>query len=1708
MTIPVVALAGGAPANDNFAQAQVLDGATGAVSGTNVMATTEPGESGPHGSSVWYRWTAPADGDVEFNNIGSTFDTVLYAYTGDDVGQLTELAYNDDYYGLQSSVTFSAISGQTYLISQCGYSGNQGNFTLNWLSQIDPPARDAFEPDDSRFDAPLVRANGDKARHSIYPKGDADWVKFPVKAGHIYSARMIGLMGERFRGGRIAFFDEDGQVISWGDSFIAEEDGYAYLEASAYYYSARNCWYDLSLIEELPATISGTVVADDTQAPLEGVEVQLIQRYTDAYEGGGGWWDWTTSLNTDASGAYGFKGLAPSSGAYRLQFSTFGQGGEYVDEYYDDAVRFDAGTDVLLEGGEAYVADAGLARAGRIGGTVTADDNGEPLANVGVYVAQYLADSGIPADASGYTGGFYGNTDSEGAFSIGGLDPAGVYAVRFSDELSSYADEWYDDVATSEDAVELGVSAGQTTRVDASLALKPEMGHVRGRVEDRATGLPIQDIRVTYVTGEEGTSSYASGYLGWTNENGEYRRGDLDPSRAYTIRFTDYQSGYLTQYFDDKADAASADQAVLTPGAWFRANATLDLDPSKASVTGVVRDAVTGDPIPYVWVHTHASGYASGYSSGYDWGWHEAQTDAQGRYTLRGLAPSAKYALHAGIWFDEVDGYLDEYWDNKRDLSTADLLVFSAGESRRIDFDMDRPASLSGLVTEDGTGKSAKGVQVEVYAPYNYASGYDTLSGYRLVGETRADASGAYKLSWLAPGIPYRLAFMDNEKGIWVSEFYDDVTDWDAASDLILSSGENTVDAQLTRRSDIGAISGTVTDAYAHTGAPFVQVDLYYIDSTSGYSSGYWARTHTKGNGSFVFDGLPNRFTYKIKFSDPYGGPRYADEYYNGKVDFRSADEFVFDESHSSFMTNANLIPLAGEDDAPLLSDDAKSSYDDSATVRLTASDAGSGLKALYYTVDGGDQTTDEDGDATVSTQQLGSHSITYWAEDNVGNVAGPVNLEFAVVDATAPTADASVAPVANSNGWRSVPATVTLSATDSGSGVSEIKFRIGEGDDTIYSGPFAVAEGVVSVTFWATDNAGNASVPQVVEVKSDSTVPEADASVEPAANADAWRSAPATVSLTATDEGSRVDVIKFRIGSGVDTTYTGPFAVTEGTTSITYWAIDYADNASGPKTLEVKSDGTAPTSMLSYAKKSGDWTSSPALVSIEAADDGSGVAGTDYTVNGGVSYAFAGPFSVGTNPGSAEKIPVGFSSTDKVNNKEATLTVSVWVDAARPTAPTDLNYSGITTSTLRLTWAASTDVGAGVVAYEIYKNGAYLSTVTDTSLVVAGLVPGTSNGFRVIAIDGVGNRSALSAVKTISMPMVSGSVDVPATGAVSAAVNVGGIGDVRLSFENVTAPGVVTVTLTGNPPAGADAGFRFMGLHFDVDFSGTLSSGSSITITLPYDPAIPDARARNLKIKHWTNNGWVSITPSSVNTAAHTLTFTVTSLSPFALAESSAVNLGTKLAAGFGTATNTKSELIVGYGKSATLVGKLIDAGGTGMAGKSVVVEYWNSSLKRWIRFGDAAPSSAVGEYRLSVKRSVRTTYRMRFAGDAYSTASNSTNRTVYPKAYVGTPKAPKAMSRSKYYTVYGYLKPRHTSGTYPVRIYKYRWVSGKWKSYGYVKAKATNYTSSSGAKYSKYSRKIRLSSKGTWKLKAYVLKDGSHAGAWSSSYDKAYVK
>ncbi|MFM1942554.1 MAG: hypothetical protein RI897_1536 [Verrucomicrobiota bacterium] len=122
--------------NDHFVNALELEGSNGQVGAGNESATKEylePFHGGNQGGkSVWYRWTAPADGVLTVATTNNTYDTILGAYTGTVVTNLTTVAGNDDAeLGVSASrVSVGVMTGVEYHIAVDGFAGGNGEAEL------------------------------------------------------------------------------------------------------------------------------------------------------------------------------------------------------------------------------------------------------------------------------------------------------------------------------------------------------------------------------------------------------------------------------------------------------------------------------------------------------------------------------------------------------------------------------------------------------------------------------------------------------------------------------------------------------------------------------------------------------------------------------------------------------------------------------------------------------------------------------------------------------------------------------------------------------------------------------------------------------------------------------------------------------------------------------------------------------------------------------------------------------------------------------------------------------------------------------------------------------------------------------------------------------------------------------------------------------------------------------------------------------------------------------------------------------------------------------------------------------------------------------------------------------------------------------------------------------------------------------------------
>ncbi len=138
------------PANDDFAQAVTMSGASWSTTGVTTDGTAEPDEPSPvlsgggAGFSVWWRWTAPSSGLVRATTAGSAISTVLAVYTGATLGTLLSVAFDQDNgWNATGAVNFTAVAGTTYYF-QVDAQGRQEGVVNLALAPASRPSNDNF----------------------------------------------------------------------------------------------------------------------------------------------------------------------------------------------------------------------------------------------------------------------------------------------------------------------------------------------------------------------------------------------------------------------------------------------------------------------------------------------------------------------------------------------------------------------------------------------------------------------------------------------------------------------------------------------------------------------------------------------------------------------------------------------------------------------------------------------------------------------------------------------------------------------------------------------------------------------------------------------------------------------------------------------------------------------------------------------------------------------------------------------------------------------------------------------------------------------------------------------------------------------------------------------------------------------------------------------------------------------------------------------------------------------------------------------------------------------------------------------------------------------------------------------------------------------------------------------------------------------------
>jgi Bacterial Ig domain/Chitobiase/beta-hexosaminidase C-terminal domain len=355
-------------------------------------------------------------------------------------------------------------------------------------------------------------------------------------------------------------------------------------------------------------------------------------------------------------------------------------------------------------------------------------------------------------------------------------------------------------------------------------------------------------------------------------------------------------------------------------------------------------------------------------------------------------------------------------------------------------------------------------------------------------------------------------------------------------------------------------------------------------------------------------------------------------------------------------------------------------------------------------------------------------------------------------VDTEAPTSAIACDGASCSSGWYGGSVSVSLSATDTGSGVAAIRYTTDGSTPTTasptYSAPFTVSA-TTTVKYRAWDNVGNLEATNSQLIQVDTAAPASSISCNGSTCSSTTYSAAVSVTLSATDAESGVAVIRYTLDgsspTASSTAYSDPITVSE-TTTVKYRAWDNAGNVEATNTQLVQvvqsvPDTEAPTSSIAcnLSPCSSAWYGGPVSVTLSAADGGSGVAAIRYTTDGSdpttASPTYTAPFSVSATT------TVKYRAWDNAGNVEATNSQLIRIDTTAPVSSITCNGSTCSTGwyNASVTVALSATDGQSGVAVIRYTTDGSTPTAASSAYIGPFTLSATTT-VRYRAWDSAGN--------------------------------------------------------------------------------------------------------------------------------------------------------------------------------------------------------------------------------------------------------------------------------------------------------------------------------------------------------------------------------
>lgn len=585
--------------------------------------------------------------------------------------------------------------------------------------------------------------------------------------------------------------------------------------------------------------IRGRVTHAQTGEPISGASVFVLN-------------DQGLSLGsrlTGPDGVYEFLGLLP--GSYFAVAAATAFQTELYEELSCLGGRFscdiDEGTliSVLSEGVVENV-DFTLFPGGSITGHVREAATGLGIANASVRIFDEFGSFQRSAF-----------TDPTGFYEASGLRSGRRHAVADSPE---HGPELYEELPCSASCIEqsgtpIQVELGETMPgIDFTLE---RLGGFQGRVTDALTNSPLEGFFID-VFDERG---FSAGFA-ISDFSGEYLVEGLPVGRFFAVVSG---SGYAAELYRDLPCGARFPSCTVTGGTPIEVTADsvtegIHFTPNPlGSISGMVSDASTGDPVSFIDAELYTS-QGSFLDSGF--------VSGAGEFLFPDLLPGSYFARTE----DFSGRFVDELYDNFRcepscDVTSGTPIEIGVGQDvSGIDFALRQQGAISGRVTDAQTGQPLTSTLVRVFD----AQGFLVRSAFT-AGEGRFEVFGLPTGTYFA-----RTFIIDTHR----DELYDDMP-CEAGCGVTSGTPIQTLEGQATTGIDfaldrLGEVAGTVVDAT--TGEPIGGIDVQAFDVNGSFVGSV---TSTSSSGEYSLVGLPTG-TYLLRARDLFRR-RFASELYREK---------------------------------------------------------------------------------------------------------------------------------------------------------------------------------------------------------------------------------------------------------------------------------------------------------------------------------------------------------------------------------------------------------------------------------------------------------------------------------------------------------------------------------------------------------------------------------------------------------------------------------------------------------------------------------------------------------------------------------------------------------------------------------------------------------------------------------------------------------